>query len=63
MARFADRKLPPAYLVHNRADQFGFTGAPEIGAAGQPITYEANDGPHCHQTATVGLARFLADPG
>ena len=62
MARLAGRKLPAAYLVHNRGDQLGFTGAPELGAAGQPITYEVNDGPHCHDVATPGLARFLAAP-
>lgn len=60
MKRLAGRKLPPAYLIHDTADQFGFNGAPEIGAAGQPIAYEAVAGGHCEGVASEGLARFLA---
>jgi hypothetical protein len=58
--RQSHRTLPPAYLVYDTADNFGFNGAPEIGAAGQPIRYEAVAGAHCVGVATRGLARFLA---
>ncbi len=54
------RTLPPAYLVYDTKDNFGFNGAPEIGAAGQPIRYEAVAGAHCVGVSTRGLARFLA---
>jgi pimeloyl-ACP methyl ester carboxylesterase len=54
----AGRALPPAYLVHNAQDQFGFDGAPEIAAL--PIAYERQSGKHCMGDWTIGLAKFLS---
>ena len=54
------RALPPAYLIYNAQDQFGFDGAPEIAAAGLPITSERQSGKHCTGNWTIGLARFLS---
>ena len=56
----AGRPLPPAYLVHNAHDQFGFDGAPQIAAAGLPVTYERQSGKHCAGDWTIGLAKFLS---
>ena len=55
------QKLPPAYLINNKRDEFGFNDAPEIGAAGHSITYEVNNGRHCEIITTEGLVRFLSD--
>jgi hypothetical protein len=57
----AGRPLPPAYLIHNEQDQFGLDGAPEIAAAGLPITVERQSGKHCMGDWTIGLARFLSN--
>lgn len=54
------RALPPAYLIHNAQDQFGFDGAPQIAAAGLPITIERQSGNHCVGDWTIGLAKFLS---
>jgi hypothetical protein len=62
MKQAAGRKLPPAYLVYNTDDEYGFNGAPEIAAAGHAITYERLPGGHCIGIATPGLAAFLANP-
>ena len=61
MTRLKGQRLPPAYIVYSKRDQFGLNGAPEIGASGQSVVYEAIDGIHCERTATIGLARFLSD--
>jgi pimeloyl-ACP methyl ester carboxylesterase len=61
MESLRGQKLPPAYLINNRRDQFGFNDAPEIGAAGHSITYEVNNGGHCEIISTDGLVRFLSD--
>jgi len=61
MKSIRGQKLPPAYLINNKRDQFGFNGAPEIGAAGHSITYEVNNGRHCEIISTEGLVRFLSD--
>lgn len=62
MKRNARRKLPVAYMVYNAYDEYGLNDAPEIGAAGQPITYERIDGGHCRGIMTPGLAAFLSNP-
>jgi pimeloyl-ACP methyl ester carboxylesterase len=56
----AGHALPPAYLIHNAQDQFGFDGAPEIAAAGLPVTVERQSGKHCIGAWTIGLAKFLS---
>jgi pimeloyl-ACP methyl ester carboxylesterase len=61
MQSVGGRKLPPAYLIKNKRDQFGFNCAPEIRAAGHSITYEVNNGRHCETISTEGLVRFLSD--
>ena len=61
MKSIQGQKLPPAYLINNKRDQFGFNDAPEIGAAGHSITYEVNNGGHCEIISTDGLVRFLSD--
>ena len=61
MKSIRGQKLPPAYLINNKRDQFGFNDAPEIGAAGHSITYEVNNGGHCEIISTDGLVRFLSD--
>jgi hypothetical protein len=60
VALLAGRALPPAYLIHNAQDQFGFDGAPEITAAGLPVTIERLSGKHCADDWTIGLAKFLS---
>ena len=61
MKSIRGQKLPPAYLIKNKRDQFGFNDAPEIRAAGHSITYEVNNGHHCEIISTEGLVRFLSD--
>ncbi len=61
MKTLAGRKLPPVYLIWNTQDQFGFNGAPEIGAAGHSIIYEPVDDTHCIGVSSAGLALFLSD--
>jgi hypothetical protein len=61
MKTVVGQKLPPAYMVWNTRDEFGFNGAPEIRAAGHSIIYEPIDGSHCSGISSAGLALFLSD--
>jgi hypothetical protein len=49
---------PPAYVVFDRRDEFGFGAPTDIGSAGSVI-FEEVDGKHCEGVMTGELARFL----